>query len=61
MGTTPIDEDDRRDEDLNAIPDLLSNAVAEMVTAVTNEMGGCIPLESPSLAYHSLSKSRYHF
>lgn len=43
MGTTAIDEDDRIDEDLNAIPDLMSGAVAETATALANEFGGAIP------------------
>lgn len=45
VGTTTIDEGDRLDEDLNAIPDLMSGAVAEMVTAVANELGGRIPTQ----------------
>ena len=45
VGTTAIDEGDRLDEDLNAIPDLMSGAVAEMVTAVANELDGRIPTQ----------------
>lgn len=45
VGTTTIDEGDRLDEDLNAISDLMSGAVAEMATAVANEFGGRIPTQ----------------
>lgn len=43
LGTTAIDEGDRHDEDLNAIPDLMGGAVAEMTTAVAKKCGGRIP------------------
>jgi hypothetical protein len=43
LGTTAIDERDRLDEDLNAIRDLMSGAVAEVTSAVANELGGNIP------------------
>lgn len=42
LGTTAIDEADRIDEDLNAIPDLMSGAVAEVLTAVAKECGGSL-------------------
>jgi hypothetical protein len=43
LGTTALDESDRLDEDLNAIPDLMSGAVAEVTTAVAHECGGNLP------------------
>jgi hypothetical protein len=44
VGTTKIDEEDRIDEDLNAIPDLMSGAVAEAATALAHACGGSIPI-----------------
>jgi hypothetical protein len=43
LGTTAVDEGDRLDEDLNAIPDLMSGAVAELTTCVASRFGGRIP------------------
>jgi hypothetical protein len=44
LGTTAIDECDRMDEDLNAIPDLMCGAVAEVTSAVATEFEGHIPI-----------------
>lgn len=43
MGTTAIDEQDRQDEDLNAICDLMSGAVADVTTGVAQQCHGRIP------------------
>jgi hypothetical protein len=45
VGTTTIDEGDRIDEDLNAIPDLMAGAVAEVVTALAQAYGGSVPVK----------------
>lgn len=44
VGTTTIDEGDRIDEDLNALPDLMSGAVSEVATALAQACGGSIPI-----------------
>jgi hypothetical protein len=45
IGTTQIDEDDMRLEDLTAIPDLVAGTVAYLTTRIAVEYGGRIPLE----------------
>lgn len=56
VATTTIDERDRLDEDLNAIPDLASGAVAEMATCLAREKGGHIPLGEFNYKHEALSR-----
>lgn len=44
VGTTAIDEGDRFEEDLAAIPDLVAGATSELATQLADVCGGCIPL-----------------
>jgi hypothetical protein len=39
IGTTELDEGDRLEEDLAAIPDLSAGAISELLTSVRNELG----------------------
>lgn len=55
VGTTMIDEGDRTDEDLNAIPDLAAGAVAEVTTALAQACGGTIPIKIEVPFDHKLS------
>ncbi len=43
MGTTVIDEGDRFEEDLTAIPDLIAGAMSEIATKLAQSTGGRIP------------------
>ena len=43
MGTTTIDEGDRFEEDLTAIPDLIAGAMSEIATKLAQFSGGRIP------------------
>jgi len=43
VGTTALDEGDRFEEDLAAIPDLVAGATAELATQLVEVCGGCIP------------------
>jgi len=43
IGTTKLDELDRRDEDCAAVPDLVAGALAEVMTSISRHCGGCIP------------------
>jgi hypothetical protein len=47
LGTTKLDEGDRFEEDMAAIPDLIAGTVAEVVTRISTATGGRIP---PNLA-----------
>jgi len=43
VGTTALDEGDRFEEDLSAIPDLVAGTVAEVVTELAKACGGRVP------------------
>lgn len=43
IGTTKLDERDRRDEDCAAVPDLVAGALAEVMTGVSRACGGRLP------------------
>ncbi len=43
MGTTVIDEGDRMEEDLTAIPDLIAGAMSEIANKLSQFTGGRIP------------------
>jgi hypothetical protein len=45
IGTTQIDEDDMRLEDLTAVPDLVAGAVADLATRIATTYGGRIPFD----------------
>src|SRR6185369_2143739 len=54
VGTTDLDEGDRLEEDLAAIPDLAAGAVSDIATAIANASGGRLPdgiaIEVPKLS-----------
>jgi hypothetical protein len=43
LGTTKLDERDRRDEDCAAVPDLVAGALAEVTTSLSRATGGRVP------------------
>ena len=43
VGTTVLDEGDRLEEDLAAIPDLAAGTTADLATKLAQACGGCIP------------------
>lgn len=43
VGTTSLDEGDRVEEDLAAVPDLVAGAIAEVMTRMAEQCGGRIP------------------
>ncbi len=55
MGTTSLDEGDRFEEDLNAIPDLIAGTVAEVSTRLSKSIGGRIPTSIAVPYYGDLS------
>ncbi len=60
IGTTALDEGDRWEEDMTAIPDLVAGALAETTTRVSRHCGGhimpsiAIPYDAPLLAKANL-------